>query len=308
MADAKIDTVEFERRLRMIETVFSFKDLDRHGKDLADIIRYYRHSSLGYRFVHSESGAMHMALNPDGVFDETGYYGQANAVEALIDPQARRVLELASGKGFNSNYLAGRHPDMEFFGIDLVPSQVIAARKRANALPNVRYLTADFQFLPFSTSSLDAVFVVESLCHALDMPQALDEVARVLREEGIFIVVDAWRTSAFETFPEIVKRAAEIIERAMAVGHVWRTDEWLSMIDRSGFKVVADRDLTASVMANMRRFERMAIKYFRHPRLARLSTYLLPSRLLQNSVAALLLPISVEAGAHNYRLIALKKR
>jgi ubiquinone/menaquinone biosynthesis C-methylase UbiE len=175
-------------------------------------------------------------------------------------------------------------------------------------LSNVEYLTADFQHLPFEDDSLDAVFVVESLCHALDMPRALDEVARVLREEGIFVVVDAWRTQEYDGYPEIVKQAAQITERAMAVGDVRRIDEWLLMVERAGFKVLEDRDLTVSVLPNMHRLERAAVKYFRHPRLARLSNYLLPARLVQNSIAALLMPLTVEAGAHTYRLLALKKR
>jgi hypothetical protein len=140
------------------------------------------------------------------------------------------------------------------------------------------------------------------------MPRALDEVARVLREEGIFVVVDAWRTQEYDGYPEIVKQAAQITERAMAVGDVRRIDEWLLMVERAGFKVLEDRDLTVSVLPNMHRLERAAVKYFRHPRLARLSNYLLPARLVQNSIAALLMPLTVEAGAHTYRLLALKKR
>lgn len=304
----EIDITEFQRRLDMIRRVFVIDDLDGRGKDRADIAQYYRQSSLGYRFVHSDSGAMHMALNPGGVFDRAGYYGQADAVAELIDDQTRRVLELASGKGFNSNYLAARHLDVGFLGLDLVRQQVRAARRNAGGLTNVRYLTADFHDLPVRDGCLDLVFVVESLCHALDMPRVLDQVARVLREGGLFVVVDAWRTEAFDDLPDIVRYAAQVTEHAMAVGDARRIDEWLLMVERAGLELTGDRDLTASVLPNMRRFERAAARYYRYPGSARVTNLLLPTRLVQNSIAALLMPLTVETGAHTYRLVTLKKR
>jgi SAM-dependent methyltransferase len=307
VAEATVDLAEFERRLADIERVFAIDSLHDRGRDLAEVERYFVDSSLGYRLLHTTSGAMHMALNPDGVFDESGYLGQAAAVEALLGPHPGRVLELACGKGFNSYHLAARLPDVEFVGTDLVRSQLDAAHSRAGGLTNVRYLVADFHRLPFADESFDLIFAVEGLVHALDVPRSLAEAARCLRPNGRLIVVDAWRTEHFDGLPLAVRKAAVITELSMAVTNVRQIGEWLSCAECAGFVVTDDRDLTYSVMPNLRRLERIAAHFLRYPRLARLAARAMPLRLAQNSISCYLMPLTVEAGAYTYRLVGLTK-
>ena len=189
---------ELERRLAAIEKIFNITKIAIQGQDVADIESYYKESFLGYRLFHSEKGAIHMALNPDGVFDREGYYGQPNAVAKWITSATREVLELASGNGFNARYLAKRYPRVKFTGIDLVGAEVDFATKRTNGLDNLTFLQGNFHSLPFADSSFDLVYVIESICHATDMHQALSEAYRVLVPDGVFIVVDAWQTGIYD--------------------------------------------------------------------------------------------------------------
>ncbi|HEY4690857.1 MAG TPA: hypothetical protein VIK33_16215 [Anaerolineae bacterium] len=64
---------------------------------------YYQQSYAAYSFFHSNTGAIHMALNFDGKFDPDGYYGQVRLVhEQVQQVRPSTVLELASGRGFDS--------------------------------------------------------------------------------------------------------------------------------------------------------------------------------------------------------------
>ena len=71
---------ELDKRLQRIERSFGPRldnELAGSGESLDSVIDYYDRSDLGYRWLHSSAGAIHLALNPDGKFDRDGYWGQA---------------------------------------------------------------------------------------------------------------------------------------------------------------------------------------------------------------------------------------
>lgn len=299
---------ELSRRLEAIERVFDTRLLEGRGASDAEIACYYEQSRWAYRIFHSNDGAMHMALNPDGVFDADGYLGQARSVERLFSPGTESVLELAAGRGFNLCYLAERHPQTSFTGVDLVAQHVVAARARAKDLPNARFLAADFQRLPFDAGAFDTVFAVESLCHATDLDRALEEAHRVLRPDGLFVVIDGWRTASFATLPAEARRAAAATEQAMSVGRPREIDGWLEAVAGTGFELIEDRDLTQQILPTVRRLERIARVIIGHPRMARAAQRVLPERFLMNAIAVYLMQLTLVGGAHTYRLVALRRK
>jgi len=301
------DEPGIEQRMAVIQKVFNTERVSTHGQNLFDIEQYYKESSLGYRFFHSGQGAIHMALNPKGIFDREGYYGQPNAIAKRFTVKMKKVLELASGNGFNTRFLAGRFPEVQFTGIDLVRGEVDFARKRARRAANLNFFQGDFQKLPFDDNTFDLVYVIESICHATDMHQALSEAYRVLRPNGVFIVFDAWQTKNFRQLSPLVQKAATLTQQSMAVGNPWRLDEWLHLSEQVGFVQESDEDLTAAIMPNLLRFERMAARYFDHPYLARIAARILPRRLLENAIAGYLMPLTVGAGAHTYRMVVFTR-
>lgn len=297
---------ELAQRLTAIERVWDTSLLEGRGVEQAEIACYYEQSRWAYRIFHSNDGAMHMALNPDGVFDKRGYWGQALEVERLIGPNTESVLELATGKGFNLRYLAERHPHTSFTGVDLVAQHIAAARAKGDGRGNLNFLEGDFQRLPFEAGTFDTLFVVESLCHATDLDKALHEARRVLRPGGRFVVIDGWRTASFESLPSDAQRAVVATEQAMSVGRPWVIDDWLDAVGRAGFEVVDHRDLTQQILPTVRRLERIARVVLSHPRLARAAQRILPERFLMNGVAVYLLQLTMAYGAHTYRLVTLR--
>ena len=298
---------ELGRRMTRLGDIFDLSKLEDRGRTTAGVRRYYEHSRAGYRFVHSEQGAMHMALNPDGVFDPSGYAGQAQLVHERLLPGTRDVLELACGNGYNLALLAARNPEVRFVGVDLVSAQIQRAQAALAELPRADARTGDFQSLAVGDGAQDCVFVVESLCHATDLPQALHEVARVLRPGGRFIVVDGWRTVTFDRLAPIVRDATVAVERAMAVSAGQTLPQWRRVASECGLHVIEDLDLTAQIEPNLKRLEALAERFVSRPRLARMSRAFAPDALLMNAVAAYLMPLVVQAGAHTYRLLVLER-
>ncbi len=297
---------ELERRLRRLSGLFDLARLEGQGDTPAAIRRYYERSRVGYRLVHSDQGAMHMACNPDGVFDRAGYERQALLVDERLPAAARDVLELACGNGYNLRLLAERNPALRLVGVDLVGAQVRRANRSLAEFPHARAVVGDFQALAFGDATQDGVFAVESLCHATDLPRALGEIARVLRPGGRLVVVDGWRSAGFDEQAAVVREATTAIERAMAVSAGQSLPDWRRTAAGCGLRIVEELDLTEQIVPNLERLAAIAERFVSRPRLARAARAVAPRTLLMNAVAAYLMPLAVRAGAHTYRLVALE--
>lgn len=298
---------ELELRMRRLGAVFDLTRLARQGTTASGIRRYYERSRAGYRFVHSRQGAMHMALNPHGTFDRAGYEGQAALVHDRLPSDASDVLELACGNGFNLALLAARNPSVRFTGVDLVAAQVRRANRVLAGHPRAAAGVGDFQALALGDATQDCVFVVESLCHATELPRALGEAARVLRPGGRLVVIDGWRTDDLRRLPASVRDATIAVERAMAVSCGQSLQEFKRTAGDSGLRVIEELDLTEQIAPNLARLESIAERFVSRPRLARAARAVSPDALLMNAVAAYLMPLVVRSGAHTYRLLALQR-
>ena len=100
------------------------------------------------------------------------------AVDWLLPPGARRVLDLGAGTGKLTRSLRAR-------GLDVVavdPSPGMLARLSA-ALPDVEVRRGGAERLPLPDADVDAVLVAQAW-HWVDPARAVPEVARVLRPGG----------------------------------------------------------------------------------------------------------------------------
>lgn len=297
---------ELELRMRRLGEIFDLARLQRQGTTAAGIRRYYRLSRAGYRFVHSDRGAMHMALNPDGRFDRAGYEGQARLVAERLPAGARDVLELACGNGYNLALLAAADRGLRLTGVDLVAAQVRRANRKLGRHPWARTTVGDFQALQLGDATQDCVFAVESLCHATDLPRALREAARVLRPGGRLVVIDGWRTDRFDALPAGVRDATVAVERAMAVSAARSLAQFKRAAGDENLEIVEELDLTAQIAPNLARLAAIAERFVARPAVARAARAVAPDALLMNAVAAYLMAFVVQAGAHTYRLLTLQ--
>ncbi|MGW7535418.1 class I SAM-dependent methyltransferase [Amycolatopsis sp. NPDC054798] len=98
------------------------------------------------------------------------------------------VLEVAVGTGRN---LPWYPPDVRLTGIDLSPSMLDLARRRAAETGRQATLAeADAQSLPFPDRTFDTVVCTLGLCGVPDERVALAEMHRVLRPGGQLLLLD----------------------------------------------------------------------------------------------------------------------
>jgi len=300
---------ELKKYLNKVDEIFNVGKFLAQDIDFQDIANCYRDSNFGYSLFHSTSGSIHMALNYDGQFGKEGYFGQAKIIQEYINQtKAKKILELASGKGFNSTYLAKQNPDVEFVGIDLTPEHVSFARKNAQGVSNLKFEQGNFQDLQFPDGSFDLVFEVESVCHATDMKKALSESCRVLKSQGNIVVIDGFRSPDFDSFSDELKTASRLAEISMAVEKGWKINEWTLLCETVGLKVEKTDDLSMAIMPNLLRFQFLARGFFKFPSISRTILKVMPYYLVQNAIAGIFMPFTVGAGMQKYYKVVLRHK
>jgi SAM-dependent methyltransferase len=107
-----------------------------------------------------------------------------------------QAVDLGCGPGQLSLGLAGLAPGLHVTGVDLSEEMIALAREnalRARLQHRVSFKQGDGAGLPFPDGSQDLVVSTLSLHHWRNPVQVLDEIARVLRPGGQFLIFDLRR-------------------------------------------------------------------------------------------------------------------
>lgn len=104
---------------------------------------------------------------------------------ALRFCHGKDVLDVASGEGYGSALIASVARSV--VGVEIDEASVAFAQ-RAYPRPNLAYRYGRAQAIPLADASVDVVVCFETIEHIAEHDTLLDEVARVLREGGVFIV------------------------------------------------------------------------------------------------------------------------
>ena len=114
-------------------------------------------------------------------------------------PTGAHILDVGSGGGLFTNYIADQRPDVDIIGIDLSPAQVQRAAKRMRAYADrVRFQIGDATRLPFADDTFDGVISYGSIKHWTSRDAGLAECVRVLKPGGPLLITDADRSATFE--------------------------------------------------------------------------------------------------------------
>ena len=161
---------------------------------------------------------------------------------ALIRPLVRHktVLELATGTGLIAKHIVNAAAHIK--ATDASP-EMIAEAKRDNRSAKLHFSVQDMFRLPYADKSFDAVIVSNAL-HIVPQPEkALQEIKRVLKDDGTLIAPTF--THAGNSFFGKVK--AFFMKLAGFPLHSrWTSEEYLSFLRQNGWTVRKSVVLKAS--------------------------------------------------------------
>lgn len=111
--------------------------------------------------------------------------------------EARTVLDLGAGPGLSRKALKSRFPKAEIIGVDL--SLEMLRRHDKGWFDKPMLVQANAEALPLKDSSIDVVFANLVLPFVDDPAAVANELARVVRPEGVFVLA----TLGPDTFSEL---------------------------------------------------------------------------------------------------------
>ncbi len=122
---------------------------------------------------------------------------------AALNPQ--RILETAAGTGLATVAIVEQLPDASLVATDLNQAMIDVAAQRI-ASPNVTFLAADAQSLPFDDESFDAVVMQYGMMFLPDRAAGYSEARRVLTPGGHFIF-NVWDRLEKSPVAQVVQEA-----------------------------------------------------------------------------------------------------
>ena len=160
----------------------------------------------------------------------------------LIRPVVRHktVLELATGTGLIAKHIVNAAAHIE--ATDASPEMILEA-KRDNRSAKLHFSVQDMFRLPYAEQSFDVVIVSNAL-HIVPQPEkALQEIQRVLKEDGVLIAPTF--THAGNPFSGKV-RAFFMKLAGFPLHSKWTSEEYLRFLRQNGWTVRKSAVLKAS--------------------------------------------------------------
>jgi demethylmenaquinone methyltransferase / 2-methoxy-6-polyprenyl-1,4-benzoquinol methylase len=114
------------------------------------------------------------------------FYWRNRAAQLVARWQPKEVVDLATGTGDLALAIQHKIPEARIIGVDFLPEMLeIATRKGLHQI-----IVADAMKLPFTDSSFDCVTIAFGLRNVKDWAAALREMARILRRDGLLLVLE----------------------------------------------------------------------------------------------------------------------
>lgn len=115
-------------------------------------------------------------------------------ISMLEEFRAAKILDVATGNGNFLKFLADTLSDYsEAIGIDAKPEAAGPFEETFQQDPKVHFIAMTAEEMNFADSSFDIVSISNSLHHLADPQRVLDEMWRVLKPGGIFILNEMYR-------------------------------------------------------------------------------------------------------------------
>lgn len=105
-------------------------------------------------------------------------------LEHLGDLSGKRVADVGCGKGRFARVIRERYPSASITAVDLAEAML------AHVPEGIHRAAATMTALPLATESFDAAYATESLEHAVDIPAAVSELARIVKPGGRIVIID----------------------------------------------------------------------------------------------------------------------
>ncbi len=172
--------------------------------------------------------------------------GGSETVDAIIGDtllKGKSILDFGCGLGGPSLYIAQKYQPAAIVGIDINPSlimqaQELCAGQSLNKILSFKTIAAVVH-LPFEDNSFDIIFCKESILHIEEKTALFAEFFRVLKKDGVLLLMDWFHSSAHYTSE--MQRFVVIDGLTL---HLVTFQQFATSLKNAGFTTISLQDTT----------------------------------------------------------------
>ncbi|MFZ5940397.1 MAG: SAM-dependent methyltransferase [Bacteroidota bacterium] len=208
--------------------------------------RYYEMMNLALKRLNNEFTMLHYPLFRHE--NDSFLRAQQNLTDYCLsffkDLSGKHLLEIGCGNGVQALYVHRNFKPARTIGIDLNRANIDIAEQECTALglkEEIRFMVDDAQKLAgIPSESIDVLINIESAFHYPDKGAFLNEIHRVLKPGGQFVVADILTRKKFG-------RLQRIWQKRM-VYHYWSRHNYEAGFENAELDIVHSEDITPKII------------------------------------------------------------
>lgn len=160
---------------------------------------------------------------------QTGGFLLEKLNEMILQP--KNLLDVGSGTGYLTQKIANQYPTSKVIGIDISKGMILFSHQN-HQHPNLSYLCADADHLPFPDHSIHVIFSNLMLQWSPNLSSTLNSFKRILKPGGYLFFSTLCDGTLFE-----LKKAWESIDSDPHVHHFQTHQEISQCVLDTGYKI-----------------------------------------------------------------------
>jgi len=213
---------------------------------------YYKSINKTYRKLYQKLLMLHYPFFRK--HDETLEDRQVNLTNHCISRvggvKNQNVLEVGCGNGKQSLYIYERHQPARMTGVDINDHNIALARSLNGSHHNLEFMVDDAQQLEqVPDNSVDVLLCIESAFHYPQKHKFMQEVHRVIKPDGKFLIADILSRSYQHRGP------FERWKRKMSYHH-WTENQYMKMFRAHNLKILQKENITEPVKKGYKGYDR----------------------------------------------------
>lgn len=208
---------------------------------------YYKAMNFAFNKMYGRYNMLHYPLFKSK--NDDLMQAQSNltdyCVSKLPSLKNKRILDIGCGNGVQSIYLCNNYSPKHVIGVDINSDSISIAQdeKNNNNIDKVDFYVDNAQDLVnIEDNSIDVILNIESAFHYPDKESFINEISRVLKPKGYFLIADILTTR---------KRKRRIIpkfwKRKMNLHH-WSFEDYKKTFLNSELKITSQDDITRLIV------------------------------------------------------------
>jgi ubiquinone/menaquinone biosynthesis C-methylase UbiE len=213
---------------------------------------YYKAMNAALKTINGDYHMLHYPFykNEKDSFSQA----QDNLLEYCIEKyrtlEGKDVLDIGCGNGIGTLYVAQNHPAKSVTGVDINAHNVEIANeeKEKRNIQHALFIEGNAQNLTkIQSDSIDIVINIESAFHYPHKDLFIDEIGRVLKPGGQFIIADILTTAHENVFLKRWKKRMNF--------HHWTLPQYQNAFNRSHLKLLSNDDVTENVIKGFKMYK-----------------------------------------------------